>query len=257
MEKEKKYLKLTNSLYSSIEFLPDEEPLKRKIKEKSLRILGNLILKSVSSYGNPVSFFANKAKTGISEREVLIEVASDVEILKSYLNLAEEQNMVDSFNFLVLSKEYDAIKKQAKHDLSEIEQQEEEKANQEKEQKRQKREKEESTSKARKKQESKKESFNKASKRIKLEKSKVRRETRTPDVSKNNFKKRKDAPLSDRQKGILRYLKRRGKGQVSDLKSVFPQVSKRTLRRDLDDLRKKNKVQRAGEWNNIFYKIKR
>lgn len=59
--------------------------------------------------------------------------------------------------------------------------------------------------------------------------------------------------LNSRQKKIIEILRQREKTQVSDLKQIFTNISKRTLRRDLEDLLNRNLVQRAGEWNKIFY----
>ena len=63
------------------------------------------------------------------------------------------------------------------------------------------------------------------------------------------------AQISSRQEQILTVLKERQALQVKDLKIVFPQVSKRTLRRDFESLLKKSKVIRVGEKNNTFYQI--
>ena len=63
------------------------------------------------------------------------------------------------------------------------------------------------------------------------------------------------AQISARQEQILAILKERQALQVKDLKIVFPQVSKRTLRRDFESLLKKGKVIRVGEKNNTFYQI--
>lgn len=61
--------------------------------------------------------------------------------------------------------------------------------------------------------------------------------------------------LSERQKKILQLLKEREKTQVSDIIKVLPNITKRTIRRDLDDLLKKDKIARVGEWNQVFYKV--
>ncbi|MDO8452827.1 MAG: hypothetical protein Q7S79_03695 [bacterium] len=61
--------------------------------------------------------------------------------------------------------------------------------------------------------------------------------------------------LNSRQEkmvGILRYKER---VQVWELKKLLPEVTKRTLRRDLDDLLKRNLVIREGEWNDVYYRI--
>ena len=62
--------------------------------------------------------------------------------------------------------------------------------------------------------------------------------------------------LSERQKKILQILKKREKAQVGELQKIFSDVSKRTLRRDLDDLLNQGMVDRVGQWNEIYYKVR-
>lgn len=62
--------------------------------------------------------------------------------------------------------------------------------------------------------------------------------------------------VSERQKKILEILEKEEKAQVCNFIEFFPNMSKRTLRRDLDNLLKKELIIRAGEWNQIFYKLK-
>ena len=61
--------------------------------------------------------------------------------------------------------------------------------------------------------------------------------------------------LSDRHKKIIEYLSNNEKAQVMDLQKVLPDITKRTIRRDLDDLQKKKRITRFGEFNQIFYKV--
>ena len=61
--------------------------------------------------------------------------------------------------------------------------------------------------------------------------------------------------ISDRQKKILQILREKGKAQVSDFKTVLNNVTKRTIRRDLDELLKNKQIIRAGEWNQVFYQV--
>jgi len=62
--------------------------------------------------------------------------------------------------------------------------------------------------------------------------------------------------LSERQRRILEFLKAKQKVQVWELQKILPQVTKRTLRRDLDDLLQRDFIQRKGEWNAVFYELK-
>ncbi|MFH1894657.1 MAG: DeoR family transcriptional regulator [Patescibacteria group bacterium] len=62
--------------------------------------------------------------------------------------------------------------------------------------------------------------------------------------------------LAERHKKILAILKEKGKAQVWEMKQVFPQISKRTLRRDFEFLFKQGAIDRIGEKNNTYYQVK-
>ena len=64
------------------------------------------------------------------------------------------------------------------------------------------------------------------------------------------------APLSQRQRRIIEFLRAKENAQVWELQKVLPEVTKRTLRRDLDELLQKNLVERKGEWNSVSYELK-
>lgn len=65
----------------------------------------------------------------------------------------------------------------------------------------------------------------------------------------------KNDVMSARQKKILEILEEKGKIQVWQAKQVFPQVSKRTIRRDFENLFKKGIIERMGEKNDTFYQL--
>jgi DNA-binding transcriptional ArsR family regulator len=67
---------------------------------------------------------------------------------------------------------------------------------------------------------------------------------------------RVNGSLSQRQTKILEILRTRQKAQVRELQRVLPEVTKRTLRRDLDDLLKSGLVERQGEWNSVVYRVR-
>ncbi len=62
--------------------------------------------------------------------------------------------------------------------------------------------------------------------------------------------------LGPRHKKIIDILKKRETIQVKDLKDIFPDISKRTLRRDFEYLLEKGLVERIGDNNNTEYKLK-
>lgn len=62
--------------------------------------------------------------------------------------------------------------------------------------------------------------------------------------------------INQRQDKILEFLKEKGRAQVGDLKTIFPDISKRTLRRDFRDMLRQNLIERVGERNETFYILK-
>lgn len=62
--------------------------------------------------------------------------------------------------------------------------------------------------------------------------------------------------ISSRQKKILAVLKQREKTQVRDIKEIFPEMSKRTLRRDFEKLLSQGFVERIGDKNDTFYQLR-
>ena len=55
---------------------------------------------------------------------------------------------------------------------------------------------------------------------------------------------------------ILKILREKKTAQVKDLKEIFPQISKRTLRRDFDYLLRKGMVERIGDKSRTLYKLR-
>jgi len=62
--------------------------------------------------------------------------------------------------------------------------------------------------------------------------------------------------MNSRQEKILEFLKEKGRAQVWQVKKVFPEVTKRTLRRDFGSLLKQGIIERIGERNDTFYELK-
>lgn len=64
-----------------------------------------------------------------------------------------------------------------------------------------------------------------------------------------------DIELSERQKKILDLMKNNERTQVSDIIKILPNVTKRTIRRDIEELLSSGKVIRFGQFNQVFYKL--
>mgnify|MGYP003395851163 CR=1 FL=1 len=74
-----------------------------------------------------------------------------------------------------------------------------------------------------------------------------------PKIKSSNEQVKKPEVLNGRQGKILKILTETKKAQVQDIIKQMPDVTKRTVRRDLDDLLKKGKITRIGEFNQVFY----
>jgi len=59
-----------------------------------------------------------------------------------------------------------------------------------------------------------------------------------------------------RQNSIVEYLKEKGQAQVWEIQKIFPNISKRTIRRDFRSLLKQELIERVGERNKTYYKMK-
>ena len=63
--------------------------------------------------------------------------------------------------------------------------------------------------------------------------------------------------LNGRKGKILEFLNSHEKAQVMDLQTVLPDITKRTIRRDLDELLSTGKIDRTGDFNQVSYTLKR
>jgi Fe2+ or Zn2+ uptake regulation protein len=199
---EEKYLKLTNTAYKVLDFFPEQDPLKNKAKEKVLAIMENLPL-----------VLATDGWASLQKEKVSSQLLLDIDIFLSYLKLAKSQRWIDDINFLILQKEYEAIKKDIltqkpgiRYPVS-------------------------------------------AESKINSEIASSPRQGGTPG---NDGEETREG-LTERQKKILEMLDKNEKAQVSDIIKVLPNITKRTIRRDLDGLLEMGKVVRVGQWNRVFY----
>ncbi len=76
-----------------------------------------------------------------------------------------------------------------------------------------------------------------------------------PKTEPSQAKPKPRQKLKAREAKIIQVLGDREKAQVNELKEFFPDISKRTLRRDIDSLLQKNMIVRHGEWNDVYYTL--
>ncbi len=197
---EDRFVKLTNAVYKVLEFFPEADPLKNRAKDKTLVIMDNLSL--VFGTEGWASMQKESAKHWLSE---------DIDLLLSYLKIGEKQGWLSPINYIIISNEYEKLKKEIRpvsgYPAKEITQ--------------------------------------------KL----PNMESVLLDNVVTEPQKPKVLNLSTRQTKILKFLEEKETAQVMDLQTVLPDITKRTIRRDLDELLKMGKITRIGEWNQVVYKI--
>jgi len=214
---EQEFVKLTSSAYRLLEFFPESDPLKNRAKEKVLEIMENLIL--ISKSGDWISF---KDYFSENREKLKLKLLQDIDIVLGYIEIGKLQGWLSGINCLIVSEQYKKIKKGiclrievVKEATMEMEWPE----------------------KSPKQPEAAGASTNGL-------------EAVEEKVAENIVK-----DISERQEKILDFLDKNGKAQVVDLQTVLANVTKRTIRRDLDELLKMGRIQRLGEFNKVFYKL--
>ncbi len=71
-----------------------------------------------------------------------------------------------------------------------------------------------------------------------------------------NHKEKQVFYEANRQEKILEFLKKQGKAQVWQVQQIFPSLTKRTLRRDFEQMLNQDLIERIGEKNNTFYRFR-
>ena len=197
---EEKFLKLTNAVYGILAYFPEADPLRNRAKDKALAIMDNLSLVFGTS-----GWVSLKTCLPAGREKVQSQLLDDIDMLLNYLKLGKLQGWLSPINYLIISNEYEKIKK--KIALSP--------------------------------------EFAERMTKINIPIILPERTQIVSDIS----------TLSDRQKKIMKFLEENKKAQVMDLQTILPNITKRTIRRDLDELLKMGRIIRLGEFNQVFYRI--
>lgn len=151
-----------------------------------------------------------------NSQDVYLEVEKNLEILDSFFEVAKFQNWVSPSMILELEGDYRKLKELLKSLPSEISFSDQELPLNEQEQQ--------------------KDYF-------------LNNNKEKPKNNVNTF-------LNERQEKIVEVLKERGKVQAWEIKQFFPNITKRTIRRDFEQMLNKGFIVRIGEKNNTFYQLK-
>jgi len=194
-------------------------PKKEPLRFKMREIADDILASFVASFGpslNPKNPAAVKSSCGLFE------------ILDSFFEVAKQQDWVKPVDILDLQDGYKEIKQGIEKDVEQVE------AIDNKEPEPQKQKPEEPGV------------IQMPAPQVEA----IKISEKTIDVEESK------AEVSERQKVILDILKQKEGVQVWEVKDVFPDISKRTLRRDFRKLLEDGLVEREGERNTTFYKLK-
>lgn len=238
---ENRFLKLTNTVYKLLEFFPESDPLKHRAKDRALVIMENLILANgaeAKEKAYPVKFAEGGVPTEAGQiNRVKLQICEDIDILLGYLWIGKTQGWLNSSNCLIVSNEYERIKEEFSPVVEIPKQQPIEKETVVEQEYFQ-------TS-----DESSSEASGEDEETVNFIESLI---TSNPKEEDSSFK-----GITARQQKILEFLSANERAQVVDLKKILPDVTKRTIRRDLDELMELGKIIRMGSFNQIYYQIKR
>ncbi len=221
---ENEHIKLANTVYKVLEYFPESDPLKNRTKDKALAIMEHLVL--VEETSGWASFQKEKIK---------VQLLEDIDMILGYFWIAKSQGWLNSVNFLIIANEYEKIKSKIGPIMEPISkvtvlEKNEQKAPAE-------------------------QSASVLNKSTGVEEGAPVLSV-IPVISElPNIQNKKEKNLSDRQKKIVEFLSKNGKGQVMNFRTILPDITKRTIRRDLDELLESGKIVRVGEFNQVFYQI--
>jgi len=193
--KKNRVLEITNELYRLTLLFPKKEPLRFKMRELADEILANFI-----TYFNPAS--TPLISPGIVESSYNL-----FEVLDSFFEVVKAQNWIKPADILKLQEEYKNIRQEMEKSKQPVKQKQE-----------------------------KKEITETEPSIIQLTEGisspSLPKIPSLPDISDLEEMEESKAEVTGRQKIILEILKQKEGVQVWEVKDVFPDISKRTLRRD-------------------------
>ena len=212
-------VKLTNTVYKILEFFPESDPLKNRAKDKALTIMEHLILLNETS--GWASFQKEKNKAQLLE---------DIDVLLGYLWIGKSQGWLNSVNCLIIANEYEKIRKEIAPIIMPII---------------------EPTQKL-----PGIDLYPTIKTEEKVEEKNIQEliDDKKEDFSSQDVKEGY-GEITARQEKIIEFLSKNEKAQVMDLQTILPDITKRTIRRDLDELLQLGKIVRLGDFNQVFYKI--
>jgi len=233
------FTKLTSRLYRLTLFFPQDDPLKVKVRKLGADILANLIFILEGAF--------------YQSRDLIFNTQKDIEALNSFFGVIKTLDWVSSSDLLEIQEEYSKIGRELKkiYEIQSLKIGEIQALQLEGEKKKLSQQKtllgKKETEDGVVEDEVEEDEGIELSQLEKKDSGEKVESPKQKNVSKDG--------LLERQQKILEFLKEKGRAQVSDLKGVFPETSKRTLRRDVRYLVSQGLAERIGEKNDTFYQI--
>ena len=259
-------VQLTNHLYGLTLLFPKKEPLRYKIRELADDVLADSV--RIMSRGNPTGSIGLECQRALE----------NLEVLDSFFSITKEQNWVSSDKVFTLQEDYiklieylssriDSQIQSLKTEKPSLKNQESAfnpfplEAEQEKEQEQEEKEQKETETEV--KIEEKETEERELPEELQREKiialsppfSPEPEEEELPNID-EFIKESSNNKLNERQQTILEALKEKDKFQVWEIKKNFPETTKRTIRRDFKYLLNQGLIERIGEKNDTFYRLR-
>ncbi|MDD5135430.1 MAG: DeoR family transcriptional regulator [Phycisphaerae bacterium] len=221
----KDLIDLTNKVYRLSILFPKKEPLRYRIRETADGILANFTAWELFNSSNSGLIKVYKIE---EKKDLAFELKKDLEIIKSYLNVAKWQNWVSFFDILEIEEKYDSINTKIDEESEKPRIAQEEVVLIQ--------------------------DLPKISEVLPIEEP-ISNIGENIDILYDSASKKKSS-FDDRKIKIIEILGQKEKIQVWEVNKVFPDVSKRTIRRDFVELLKQGLIERIGERSETFYKLK-
>ena len=210
-------IELTKEIYKVTLLFPRKEPLRYKMRETATEVLEDFAALDVLD-NKDFDRYSGQAES--MKRDIIFSLEKGLSTLNSYFEVAKWQRWVDYFDVLSIQEKYVKIKELLIRSDANVETRQNLNF-----------------------------SFN-------FQKTENIALTASVVQEKQVFaEKGKERKIGTRQEKILKVLEKIGRIQVGEVNKIFPEVSKRTLRRDFHKMVENGIVQRIGEKNDTYYQI--
>ncbi|MDA3815046.1 MAG: DeoR family transcriptional regulator [Patescibacteria group bacterium] len=230
------FVDLTSKLYRLTFFFPQKEPLRDRIRETSDEILADVVVILEGEIEE--------------KKQAAFKVEKNIKILDVLLDLAKLQNWIEEEKVEIVKNNYLAIKREVE-ELNDITRRNTKILEPETFLSESNLQQSDSTKKQ--KTSSLQPRSSMATAKDEAKRSEAQQSQPKTTTKEELPSEKEKIKLNTRQEKIIKIMKNGGKIQIQDIESSFPDVTKRTLRRDISYLVDNKLVKREGRANQTFY----